>query len=486
MDGGSVKRDGGGRGDRDGSLRFSRRAFLAGVGALTVGGACAAERWLADFPGRFGTPAVPDDPFDLAARFVAIAERNRSADRLWGRMGGSPEERDAGELLAAALRPFVDDVTLEDFELRAARPKKWSLAIGSGAPLASAMPAPIDGLFPAAPVSAPVVVITSDADWAKAAGAWAYVAATMKGTAALNSVRDGKLYDRAVEVGARGFVFSLPMPPGTWRVVAPIDKAFALGDSTYPDGRRPIPGFCVDSEDGARILAATGSTLTGSIDASERERATASNVVARIHGELPATIGVMTHLDSFFSGANDNASGLATLVGLTRTIHERRASGKKSASFVLVGLAAHHDGGAGMRAFHDRDRARFSSLTSLVLIEHTDAQAGTERALAGWPADFNDRRQAFLGSKPWPEIEPALPALVRETGLMTVDPPTAKVCISDLLVVCDELPTFCLIEAPPYYHTDHDTLDKISRDGIEHAVRFHTELLERIGALTAG
>lgn len=411
---------------------------------------------------------------------MEIAERGRRDGALWGRLGGSAEEAEAAELLAAALAPSADGVGREEFELSAVRPRRWSLTI-DGAALASAMPAPVDARFPEATVSAPIVVVAADVDWARVSGAWAYVAATMKGTPALNSVRDGKLYERALEAGARGFVFSLPTPPGTWRIVPPVDKAYALADSRFPDGRRPIPGFCVDSEDGARIAAAAGRALAGAVEADERDRFTAANVVATVTGELPARVAVMSHLDSFFGGANDNASGLATLVGLARRLHGARARGARTATFDLVGLAAHHDGGAGMRAFEARDAARFAALAGIVLIEHADALAGVEREAAGWPADFNDKRQAFLGSQPWPAIEAALPELVQASELMPVAPLTAHACISDLLVVCDRLPTFSLIQAPPYYHTDHDTLDKISRAGIEHAVDFHARLLERAG-----
>lgn len=473
--------------DRGAGLKLrSRRAFLASLAALGAG-ACAGSRWL---PWSSGAGAArgappPDDLLALAARFVEIAERGRGQRALWGRLGGSAEEAEAAELLAAALGPAVDALALEDFELTATRPRRWSLTLDGGVALASAMPAPVDARFPEAPVRAPIVVVAGDADWSRVSGAWAFLAATMKGTPALNSVRDGKLYERALEAGARGFVFSLPTPPGTWRIVPPVDKAYALADSRFPDGRRPIPGFCVDADDGARLAAAAGRELEGVVEAEARDRFPAANVVARIEGELPARVAVMSHLDSFFAGANDNASGLATLVGVARRLHEVRASGTRTASFELVGLAAHHDGGAGMRAFQARDPARFGSLAGIVLIEHTDALAGNEREAAGWPADFNDKRQAFLGSQPWPELEAALPELVRETELMPVAPLTAHACISDLLVVCDRLPTFSLIQAPPYYHTDHDTQDKVSRAGIEHAVEFHVRLLERAGFLAS-
>ncbi len=466
----------------------SRRSFLGAVAALGAS-ACTGTLPIGKYAGgevlaRATPEGVPDALLSLAGRFVTIAERDRSTERLWGRLGGSPAEREAGELLAAAFGPHTDRVVLELFELHANRPERWSLTLAGGAPLASAMPAPVDARFPVVPIAAPVVRIANESDWDRARGSWAYVAATMKGTPALNSVRDGKLYERAVAAGASGFVFSLPTPPGVWRIVAPVDKAFALTDSVFPDGRRPIPAFCVDGDDGARLAAASGAQLTGRIESAARDTWPAINVVAYVAGELPATVAVMSHLDSFFSGANDNASGLATLVAVTRRIHAARRAGARTASFVLVGLAAHHDGGAGMRAFRAQDPARFEGLAGIVLIEHTDAVGGSEGASAGWPTNFDDRRQAFLGSTSWPALEAALPALVKDSGLMPGAPATAHACISDLLVVCDRLPTFSLIQAPPYYHTDHDTLDKLSSGGLERAADFHFRLLQRSGFVT--
>jgi len=36
------------------------------------------------------------------------------------------------------------------------------------------------------------------------------------------------------------------------------------------------------------------------------------------------------------------------------------------------------------------------------------------------------------------------------------------------------------MNAPPYYHTDHDTMDKISNAGIRNTVQLHLLLLERL------
>ena len=54
-----------------------------------------------------------------------------------------------------------------------------------------------------------------------------------------------------------------------------------------------------------------------------------------------------------------------------------------------------------------------------------------------------------------------------ETGLMTAPPAVAHECIADLFVICDRVQPFCLMAAPPYYHTDHDTIDKLSEEGLD-------------------
>jgi hypothetical protein len=98
----------------------------------------------------------------------------------------------------------------------------------------------------------------------------------------------------------------------------------------------------------------------------------------------------------------------------------------------------------------------------------------------GAPA-LTDQRSAYTGPDGWPEIEAALPRLVAESGLMSAAPPVVRECIADLFVACSRVRAFCLMAAPPYYHTDHDTLDKLTEAGLQRAVDFHLRLLETAG-----
>ena len=420
----------------------------------------------------------------VAAEHVRIAETTRGSTPLWGRIGGSQAERESAMALASQLVPYVDEVAVEPYQFTAHRPIEWTLSAPGGQPLASAVPAPFDARFPGEVLPARIHPIATEADWAGTKGRWAFVRAVMERAASDTSVRRDRLYQMAVKNGAVGFVFALPTPPGTWRSVVPVDKPFAMQDVEYPDGVRPIPCFSVDAEDGDRIEAmARDITYLGCrIDYASPGPLEGFNTVSRIPGQGKWTVLLAAHLDSFFSGANDDASGLATLVGMAHRLMEIPKE-RRVADFLLVGLSAHHDAGAGMRAFVENAPRRMDIIRQFILLEHTDAQHGAEGKGFNWPDPLNDGRTAYLGDRGFPTIREALPDLVANTGIMGIVPPMLDACIADLYVVCDRVEAFCLIQAPPYYHTDHDTMDKLSEEGLQNAVEFHMRLLETIGAL---
>lgn len=434
------------------------------------------------------TPARPD-LLAVAEGHVRLAGQNRGKTMLWGRIGGSEAERASARLLAEQLKPWVDSTALESFQFSTHRPFKWEVIIDGrkgAAVLASAVPAPFDARFPSKTERLPIKLVEEDSDWEKVSGKWAYVKATMDLSPGSSSVRKELLYQRAVEAGAAGFIFSLPTPPGAWRAVVPVDKPYAKPDERYPGGIRPIPAFCIDAEDGALLeRRIAGGTLSASIEYETDAPLDGLNVVGYLKGQGTMRVALVTHLDSFFWGACDNASGMAAQVGLAYALAALPIE-RRPADFVFLGLSGHHDAAAGMHAFLDEDPGRADGLDQMILLEHVDAQHGREGGEAGWPPRLNDFRAAYLGEGGWPELRAALPFLVRETGIMQRTPTMIDGCIADLFAVCGRLKTFTLIQGPPYYHTDHDTMDKISREGLDTAVDFHLRLLEVSGALAQG
>ncbi len=450
--------------------------------------------WLAGAAGMMGAPWFSRNAFaqrgssasnalGLAAEYVKIALETESERGLWGRIAGSDAERKAAYAFTRHVAPYVDEIGTETFTFNAHRPESWTLRIQGGSRVRTAMPAPFDARFPDGRVSAAVRVIREDADWDGVDGQWAYVAMEEIGR---NDVLDKLLYQRAVSANAAGLLFSLPAALGSqrWRAVLPVDKPYAVHDERYPDGLRPIPCFCVDAADGDAVAKAAdeGAEIISLTQYAESTELEAKNAVGMIAGTGDSHILVTAHLDSFFHGANDDASGLAAMALVVRRISELPPE-YRLATIWFVACAAHHDRGEGMRAFVNADPARYAAIDGCIAIEHVDAQVGPEGEEAGWANDLNDRRAAYVGPNGWPEIETVVSDLVQETGLMSRGAPIRKACISDLHVVCNDKPTFCLIQAPPYYHTDHDTLDKITGEGIENAAEFHLRVLEAIGAV---
>ena len=416
------------------------------------------------------------DLLAIAAEHVRISEADRVRGGLWGRIGWSESERASARLLAAQLGRYLPQAKLEEFRFRAYRPASWDVRADGGT-LASAMPAPFDAHFPEDPIRAPVVEVKADGDWSAARGRWALL--RNAGFTVSTLVREKLLYQKAVESGAAGLVFSLNTPPDSlWRAVVPVDKPYAVRDERYPDQRRPIPCFAVDASDGSRI----GGELTARIGYEKETRRQALNAVGYLAGHGERTVAILTHIDAFFSGACDNATGIATLVGLAHRL-SRLEKAARRAHFWFGGLAAHHDSAEGMRAFLAKDDKRSASIHEMILLEHLDALDLDDGAKAGWPVPLNNQRTAYVGQPAWGEAKAVAARLARETGLMTADPEIREACIADLFVTCGKVRSFCLMQAPPFYHTDHDTLDRISRRGIEAGVEFHMRLLGATGTL---
>jgi hypothetical protein len=395
------------------------------------------------------------DLLEIAAAHVRIGEASRGKAMLWGRLGGSEAENQSARLLARQLD--LPGVALRPVTYDAHRPVWWRLHAGD-IELHSAFPAPFDARFPASLTAE----VTSDPGAAR--GKWLFYESEMQGSPARTAVREKNIYRQAVAAGASGLIFSLPHAA---RAATPVDRAFAHLDAAYPDGRRPIPCFCVNAEDGGRLRHAGRASVEIRYD--DRLRRHGRNVVAQLPGQGKLRVGIFNHLDCFFSGACDNATGIAVMAGLARRLRALPIT-RRHADFVFAALSSHHDGGRGMRALD------LTGIQRAILLEHLDA-LGQDQA-----GRFNDRRFAYYGSQAWPEdIRSLVPRLVRETSLMTAAPSAVEGCIGDLLVICGRLPSFTLIQAPPYYHTDHDTLDKISGPGLEAAVEFHMRLFAELG-----
>jgi len=427
----------------------------------------------------------------VANSHLQFTLEHKNEFQLWGRLGGSTAERASAKLMLEQLAPYLNFVALEKFSLWTHRPTKWVVKTTGGLGLTTAMPAPFDGRVMKSTGTHQIQWIRSEKDWEHADEKWVYLRTEMNGSPGRTNVRSDFLYQRAVAANAAGFIFSLPELPGRWQAVIPVDKPYAKLDQRYPDGIRPIPSFCIDAKDGAIVetAALNHEELAFNIEFTRddndpdpirgiQDEFPAYNVVGTLSGAPDRHVGIVTHLDSFFDGANDNLSGMAVFVGLANALANLPEEQRK-ATFHFAAISGHHDSGQGMRHYAKKHADLLADMDALFLIEHTDVVAGDLEG-NGFPENMNDLRAAYIGDNGWPEVEAVLTELVVETGLMTQAPRVVKGCIADLYVVCGNVQPFCLIMGTPFYHTNHDTLEKITEEGMQRSLDFHLKMFDAL------
>lgn len=117
--------------------------------------------------------------------------------------------------------------------------------------------------------------------------------------------------------GAVGMLLTCPAN-GAWYQSPGAIGAF---NGQWPAGAPPM--VLIAKEDAGALRAALrpgGLEVTMTLDVTRVARATGSNVVGYLPGDLPGPIVVGAHHDAWFSGAFDNTSGVAALLALARAL----------------------------------------------------------------------------------------------------------------------------------------------------------------------
>lgn len=467
----------------------SRRWFIAGMAAgLAACQSSKAPRRLMAPTVDLDNPPLNSDPrnlLDVAAGHVGIAEKSKSDFQLWGRIGGSRAEGESGSLLASQLAPWVNRVQQESFPFEASRPISWQLNLSGATRLESAVPAPATARFPDGPAAAPLQMISTDADWGQAGGRWAFIPARTGDTIDRNRVRDEDLYSRALEAGAFGLVFALPTPAGSWKSVAEVDFNRQKAEERFERGLRPIPCYCVDSEDGQRLAeAAPGAPeLRSEILFEPMTRRNGVNIVGMLRGPAaspigPGAIGIFANLDGYFSGATDNASGLAAMVGIAQRLALAPRLARRSDVY-FVGLSAWQDDKAGLKAFIEAAPKRFSNIHQFYFLArpggHNPGRSGEDNPGV-----------VYVGNASWGSVAQALPAIFSESGFQGGTAPIVRSSPLGFDLGGKRKRSFCLQKTPIQSMTDHDTIDTVSIEDLNRATEFHLRLIETAGALVPG
>jgi len=446
-------------------------------------------------PGRF------DELLDGAAlkkdqkRVVGFSlESLNAGDKVWGRRAATPSfmqtiEWTVNEFKAAGLK----NAAVETFPVTTAMwaPQSWKLEVvgdpsyGAGTTtvtLQSAFPQPGGATIAGGVLTAPVIFVgrATEADLA---------GRDLKGKIAVVRVRpEPSLFGsaeqgaaaRAVERGAVGVINAIEGPGNALY----IDTRFACGKA---------PCFIVGGQDGWFLEQVIGkASLAGMLDrlkismqlsSEEKTGLTSANGIAFIPGQSDKRIIINAHADGYFQAGDDNASGLAVLVGLARYF-AKQSQPKHTLMFVASG--GHHGPGNGptaLLAAHPELKGNTLLIVNLEHVAYLDVVRGKTRAPNNtgmtWETSVTDSAKAVGVTNESPFLVDLWSYAPRCFGVATYL--SAGPGVSGDLGGYRPLgvPMTQMIQSGTFYHSSGDVYEAVPAEGMERAARFHAFLIEQ-------
>ncbi len=372
---------------------------LAGsVAALVVTAGCLATSGLAQVPRARQDPMKPLHPLDESYLVwpaapsekaytaidgkhlkdyvedqTAISRRYRDqGHQFWGRIIGTEADAENAEwLLGKFHQAGLSDVHLQSFDLPPQwMPQTWSVSASVGAEalkLTTAQPTyrstgtDAKGLD----LEAVDVALASPGDLANR---------DLRGKAVFFystdffsrhvTVSDGA-FKRIEDLGAAAIFVTL-MIPGNART------------QFYPVNSK-VPTFSLGYQDGLAIREMIGKSRGGpaphvkiNLDIKLIPNLKTATVWGTLPGMTDETVMITAHRDGWCEGANDNGTGVATMLGLAEYF-AKIPKEQRRRTIIFLGTSGHHDGTAESGVWLSQHKELFEKTALLINCEHTAA-----------------------------------------------------------------------------------------------------------------
>src|SRR5580765_7315288 len=452
----------------------------------------------AHFPRR---PGRHDELLDGAVlktdqrRIVGFALESLAAgDKVWGRRAATPAfqhtiEWAVSELKAAGLK----DAEVETYAVPGTMwvPQTWQLqllgdpAFGAGTAdvtLQSAFPQPGGATISGGTLTAPAVFVGhgTDADLAGRDVRGKIAVVRVRPEPSLFGSAEQGVAARLVEKGAAGVINAIEGPGNAQYV----DPRFACG---------PAPCFIVGGNDGWFLQQVIGKAANaGVLDrlkvrvalaSEERSGLVSANGVATIPGKSARRIIINAHADGYFQGGDDNASGLAVLVGLAKYFAQQP---QPAHTLMFVASGGHHGPGNGPTALvaaHPELKDGTVLILNLEHVAYADVVRGKVRAPnnigMSWETSVTEAAKAVGVTNESPFLFDLWKQASRCFGVATYQ--SAGTTVSGDLGGSRPLgvPMTQMIQSGTFYHASGDVFEAVPAEGLERAARFHAFLIER-------
>jgi hypothetical protein len=252
-------------------------------------------------------------------------------------------------------------------------------------------------------------------------------------------------------------------------------------------GSGGIPAFSMGMVEGYALRDLIGQSsadrpvhLNIKLDAGMVPNLKTSIVMATLPGATDEKIYILGHRDSWFQGAEDDASGIATMLGLAE-YYAKIPQKDRRRTIIFMGAPGHHNNTrAPWGAQYLLDHKQVPEKTALVMnAEHTAAigfhQQGETIVLTNEP---DASSWSVNGSA---KLDNIVIKALRDFGVPTYAIPLADAPgeISTLFKVA---PAFQLMNLTgPYFHSDHD--DSVPDVGLGQATRAYAYIIDEVNKL---
>jgi hypothetical protein len=402
--------------------------------------------------------------------------RDHGHPQFWGRITGTEADAENAQWMLDKFKQIgLSDVHQQMFDLPPQwMPTSWSVTASGGGktmdvttaqPTYQAVATPSGGLD----VEVVYVGLGSDADL--------NMAKDLRGKAVLFysidlasrhvGVADNAI--RRIEERGASAIFVAQGLPGNMKT------------QFYPVNSK-VPTFSLGQDDGFKLrdlIAASGGTparMKIRLDVSMTPNLKSSTVWGSLPGSTDETIFVVAHRDGWFEGANDNAAGVATMVGLAEYF-AKIPQAQRRRTITFLGTTGHHNSGAQSGAWltqHPEVFAKTAVLlnaehTGAILTSHTAARNGNSSAIATW----------FAGSPRLSEI------VVKALDAFEVPtyPQSAPTPAGEIGRYYQFAPAMQVMTSGFVWHSDQETAETISSAGLAAITRAYAKVMTDVNAV---
>lgn len=412
--------------------------------------------------------------------------RDQGHPQYWGRIIGSSADAESADWLASKFREIgLSDVRIQSLPI----PKPvweplqpWDIvASGNGKTLhlTSAQP-PYESPATSAEgmdLEAVYAGTGSEADFQgrEVRGKAVVVYSVPLPSAPWQTAQSEGVYRRAEDKGAAALLVILALP-GNFRVQG------------YPT-RGKIPTFALGMEDGyalrdliGKAPAAQPVRIKGRFETKMVSGLKSATVWGTLPGATDETIYVMAHRDGWFDGAGDNASGVATMIGLAE-FYAKMPKPQRRRTLIFLGVSGHHGPSMSSQDLLARRGELFAKTALLLNAEHTS----TLQTYLYWNAiRWSNTYTAqfwYAGGPSRPKLQDAAIRAFREFGVPTYAAPEQGAPRGDIYDFWRLVPALTTTDANMYFHSDGETPETVPWTGLEATTRAYAMIIDEVNKM---